>query len=591
MLLNELLAGLSVWFFRDCFFCLSHLFLVSSVFGSSPILPKPRMFDVFKRFGLRRTLKMLDGVTHPIDGVRFSLLRSFCSMNESPVLPDWFKFPQDDNSSSPDSKDDFVLPKIVNWVSNQKVDDRNINIKCVSVETIDNDVDNISSILKSRFSSPEAVVQVLGGCNVNVSKDLVDKLLKRFCNDWIPAFGFFKWAHMQMGWGPSADTYDLMVDILGKSKQFDLMWELIEKMVNFGGLISLATMTKIMRRFAGAGRWKDATETFRGIERFGMRKDTSAMNLLLDALCKERSVEHAQAAFLEFKNEIPPDSHTFNVLIHGWCRARQMDKAWLTMEEMERYGFQPCVVSYTSLIEAYCWEKDFRKVYAILDEMQAKGCSPNVVTYTIVMHSRGKAKETREAMEVYERMKRSGCVPDTSFYNSLIYILSKAGRFKDAHDLYEEMSKSGSTLNVTTYNTMISAACEHSQEEMALKLLQEMEKNLCKPDLKTYAPLLKMSCRKKWMKVLFYLLNDMVKKDVSIELGTYTLLVRGLCQNEKLELACSFFEEMVFKGLVPRDCTYNMLVEELGRKNMEKAKERIQHVMAQANVEQAGRFL
>ncbi|XP_043717986.1 pentatricopeptide repeat-containing protein At3g22670, mitochondrial-like isoform X1 [Telopea speciosissima] len=540
------------------------------------------MFEVFKRFGLRRTLSMFDGGTHPVNGVRYGVLQSFCGINESPELPDWFKSPQDDNSSSHDSKDDFVLPKLINWVSNQKVDDRNINIKCVSIETIDNDVNKISRILKSRFWSPDTVIQALDGCNVNVSKDLVHKLLKRFSNDWVSVFGFFKWVHMQTGCSHSADTYDLMVDILGKSKQFDPMWELVEKMVNFGGLISLGTMTKIMRRLAGAGRWKDAIETFRGIERFGVRKDSSAMNLLLDALCKERSVEHAQAAFLEFKNEIPPDSHTFNVLIHGWCRARQMDKAWWTMEEMERYGFQPCVVSYTSLIEAYCWEKDFRKVYAILDEMQAKGCSPNVVTYTIVMHSHGKAKETREAVETYERMKRNGCVPDTSFYNSLIYILSKAGRFQDAHDVYEEISKSGNTPNVTTYNTMISAACEHSQEEMALKLLQGMEKNLCKPDLKTYAPLLKMCCRKKWMKVLFYLLNDMFKKDVSIEFGTYTLLVRGLCQSGKLEHACSFFEEMVFKGLVPMDCTYSMLVEELGRKNMEKAKERIQHLMAQA---------
>ncbi|XP_042489448.1 pentatricopeptide repeat-containing protein At3g22670, mitochondrial-like [Macadamia integrifolia] len=546
------------------------------------------MFEVFKRFGFSRTLNMFHGVTHRVNGVRYSLFQSFCGMNESAELPDWFKSLQDDKSSSLDQEDDFVLPKIINWVSNQKIDDRNINIKCVSIETIDNDVDKISRILKGRFGSPDAVVQALGGCNVKVSKDLVEKLLERFSNDWISAFGFFKWAQMQTGCSYSADIFNLMVDILGKSKQFDLVWELVEEMVNFGGLISLGTITKIMRRLARAGRWKDAIETFRGIEQFGMRKDNYTMNLLLEALCKERSVEHAQAAFLEFKNEIPPDSRTFNILINGWNRARQMDKAWWTMEEMKRHGFQPCVVSYTSLIEAYCCEKDFRKVYAILDEMQAKGCSPNVITYTIIMHSLGKAKETHEAVEIYDRMKRNGCVPDTSFYNSLIYILSKAGRFQDARGIYEEISKSGNTPNVTTYNTLISAACEHSQEEMALKLLQEMEKNLCKPDLKTYAPLLKMCCRKKWMKVLFSLLNDMFKKDVSIELGTYTLLVRGLCKSGKLDHACSFFEEIVSKGLVPRDCTYSMLVEELGRKNMEKAKERIQQLMAQArSMEQA----
>ncbi|KAF8392343.1 hypothetical protein HHK36_022685 [Tetracentron sinense] len=510
-------------------------------------------------------------------------------MNESSELPDWVKFSQDENSTVADSEDDFVLPIIVNWVNNQKVHGHNIDVRYASNGTMDKDVDKISRILKSRFKSPDAVIQAIDGCNVDISKSLVEKLLKRFSNDWTSAFGFFKWANVQKGYKHSPDSYDSMVDILGKSKQFVLMWELVEEMVQLGGHISLVTMSKIMRRLAAAGKWTDAIEAFHKIERFGVSKDTSAMNVLLDTLCKEQSVEHAQDAFLEFKNEILPDHRTFNVLTHGWCKARQLDKARWTMGEMERHGFHPCVISYTSLIEAYCREKDFRKVDATLDEMQEKGCPPNVVTYTIVMHSLGKAKQTNEALEVYDRMKRNGCVPDTSFYNSLIYILSKAGRLQDARDVYEEMLKSGLTPNVTTHDTMISAACEHSQEETALKLLQEMEEGSCKPELTTYAPLLKMCCRKKRMKVLFYLLNDMFKKDIGLELGTYSLLVHGLCRSGKLEVACFFFEEIVLKGLVPKDCTYSMLIEELKKKNMEKAKEKIQQLMLQAkSVEQSG---
>ncbi|XP_010256135.1 PREDICTED: pentatricopeptide repeat-containing protein At3g22670, mitochondrial isoform X2 [Nelumbo nucifera] len=538
------------------------------------------------RFATRRTFSLCNGVIHPVNVVYHCIVKRFCGINESPELPDWVKFPQDGSSPLTDSEDDFVLPSIVNWVRNQKEPDS--ETRCLPNEVIDDSVDKISRILKNRFSSPVAVVQAIDGSDISVSKSLVDKLLKRFSNDWVSAFGLFKWANTQMGFKHSVDSYDLMVDILGKSKQFDVMWELVEEMVRLGGLISLVTMSKIMRRLAGASRWTDAMESFRNIERFGVSKDTSAMNMLLDTLCKERSVEHAQLALLEFKNEIPPDSHTFNILMHGWCKARQLDKAWLIMEEMEKCGFHPCVISYTSFIEAYCCEKDFRKVDAILDEMQAKGCPPNVVTYTIVMHALGKAKETREALEVYERMKRSGCVPDTSFYNSLIYILSKAGRLRDAREIYEEMSKGGVIPNVTTYNTMITAACEHSQEENALKLLQEMEECLCKPDLKTYAPLLKMCCKKKWIKILFYLLNDMFKKDVSLDAGTYTLLVHGLCRSGKLDLACVFFKEMVLKGMVPKYNTYKMLVEKLEMTNMEKGKERIEQLMIQAkNVEQS----
>ncbi|KAL6189625.1 hypothetical protein ACLB2K_041011 [Fragaria x ananassa] len=79
------------------------------------------------------------------------------------------------------------------------------------------------------------------------------------------------------------------------------------------------------------------------MERFGLSKDIAALNTLLSALVKERSVELAQEAFLEFKESIPVNDHSFNILIHGWCKNRKMDVARSTMEEMERHGFRPDV--------------------------------------------------------------------------------------------------------------------------------------------------------------------------------------------------------------------------------------------------------
>lgn len=515
-------------------------------------------------------------------------LNHFCTTTgspttaESPELPDWVKFSQNNNPAGSDSDDDFVIPKLAYWAENQKHDHRSKVDGYVLKETIDSDIDKISELLKFRHSSADAVVQALGGCGVSVSESLVEQVLKRFSNDWIPAFGFFKWAKAQTGYRHSMNSYNSMVDILGKLKKFDLMWELVEEMDRLGGYVSLATMTKVMRRLARASRWKDAIEAFRGMERFGVKKDTLAMNTLMDALVKENSVEHANDVFVEFKDSILLNPHTFNVLIHGWCKARKMDNALKSMAEMKEHGFCPDVISYTSIVEAYCREKDFRKVDSVLNEMEEKGCPPNVVTYTIVMHALGKGKEISKALEVYEKMKGSSCVPDTSFYSSLIYILSKAGRLKDARDVFEDMTKQGAIPDVLTYNTMISAACMHSQEEDALKLLLKMEESSCKPDLNTYSPLLKMCCRNNRMKVLSALLNHMFKNDISLEVGTYSLLVHGLCKSGKLEHACLFFEEMVSKGLVPKDCTHKLLLKELEKKSMVEAKERVEKLMSQA---------
>lgn len=565
------------------------IFAGLSLMGASEIFIKLTTFKGFSNFGSRLAANVCCRVVRPVSGIFYCnllLFNGFCNRSQSPELPDWVKFPPDGNTCGVDSEDDFVLPKgdggLKDRFGSWGTVDLGSNAKYEHAGIVDRDVNEISCVLRSRFQSPEAVIRALDACNVDVSEEFVDKILKRFVNDWVPAFGFFKWATLRKGYKSSAESYDTMVDILGKSKQFDIMWVLVEEMVQIAGLISLVTMSKIMRRLAGAGRWMTAIETFHDIEHFGLTKDASAMNILLDTLCKERSVEHARDAFLEMRGQIYPDSSTFNIMIHGWCKARKMDEAHRTMDEMRCYGYKPCVVSYTSLVQAYCMDRDFRKVDAILDEMQNEGCPPNVVTYTIVMHALGKAKETQEALDVFEKMKRSGCIPDTSVYNSLIYILGKADRLKDARDIYEEMLKSGISPNVTTYHTLISVACDHSQEETALELLQKMEENSCKPDLKIYTPLLKMCCKKKRMKVLIYLLSDMFKKDISLDFGTYTLLVIGLSRNGKLEQSCLFFEEMVLKGMLPWRNTYGTLIEELERKKMGKSRERIQQLMLQA---------
>ncbi|KAF2283573.1 hypothetical protein GH714_012039 [Hevea brasiliensis] len=359
------------------------------------------------------------------------------------------------------------------------------------------------------------------------------------------------WAKNQTGYIHTLEIYDSMVDVLGKRKKFCLMWGLVKEM-ELKGYISLVTMSKVMRRLARAGQYEDAIEAFRGMENFGVSKDIEALNTLMDALVKEGSVEHAHSVFMEFKDCMPADPRSFNILIHGYCKARKLDDARKIMDEMEKHGFQPNVVSYSCFIESYCKSKDFRNANATLDEMQEKGCKPNVITYTIIMLALGKAKQVNEALEVYDKMKRNECVPDSSFYSSLIYILGQSGRLKDAWDVFEDMEKQGIRRDLLTYKTMITSACNHSQEDNALKLLQRMEEDSCKPDIQTYAPLLKMCCKKKRMK------------------------------NGKLEHACFFFKETVLKGMIPEDGTYKMLLEVLEKNDTTEAKEKIQKLMLRA---------
>ncbi|KAL7081120.1 hypothetical protein ACP275_14G019700 [Erythranthe tilingii] len=509
---------------------------------------------------------------------------------ESPELPGWVKPSGKDKPPTKSDDDDFIPPSVSYWIENHKIRVQDIDMKSIVNDIVETDLDKISKVLKNQFDSPDSAVKALEGFDVDMCESLVEQVLRRFSCEWIQALGFFKWAESQKGIKHSPDMYNLMVDNLGKMKKFEIMWGLVEQMKEMEGYITLDTMTKIMRRLAKAGKYEDAIEAFRKIEIFGVDKDVTSLNRLMDALVKQGSVEHAERVYFEFKNHIPPTKQTFNVLVHGWCKTRQIDKAKETIDEMKKYGFAPDSVTYTSFIEAHCREKDFRKVNDTVEEMQKNGFALSIVTYTILMNAYAKAKEIDKAMEIYEQMKKNNCSPDSSFYNVFINSLSKAGRLKDSDAVFEDMSKQGVAPDASTYNTLIYIAAQDLQEEKALSILLKMEENKCKPDIDTYAPLLKMCCRLKRMKVLSFLLRHMFENNVSVDLGTYSLLVSRLSRNGRLDRACSFFEESVMKGFVPMDCTFENLVKELEKKGMEKEKQRVEAAMARAK-EQPGLFV
>ncbi|KAK4423920.1 Pentatricopeptide repeat-containing protein, mitochondrial [Sesamum alatum] len=418
------------------------------------------------------------------------------------------------------------------------------------------------------------------GCNtIQITHGLVTRLLHRFQDDWKSALGVFRWVETCPAYKPLPELYDKLVDILGKMKQLEKMRALLEEMRE-NRLVSLNTIAKVMRRFAGAGDWRDAVKTFDELENFGLEKNTESMNLLLDTLCKEKKVSQAREIFLELKSHIPPNANTFNIFIHGWCKINRVEEAQWTIQEMKGHGFSPCVISYSTIIQSYCFQSNFSRVYDLLDEMEAQGCPPNVVTFTTIMHFLTKSGDSNEALQMAQRMKSVGCKPDTLFYNALIHTLGRAGRVEEALYVFtKEMPHNKIYPNTSTYNSMIAMFCHHKKEQMALQYLRELESSpYCKPDVQSFYPLLKLYFQAgKIDGCLTNLLDDMVKKHhLCLDLATFTLLIHGLCRADKCEWAYQLFQDMIGRSIKPRYVTCSLLLQEVRQKNMYDAAEMIE---------------
>lgn len=453
---------------------------------------------------------------------------------------------------------------------------------------VEENVGRIRRVISSVHNGTvEDVVQALDGdescCKIQITAQLVDALLHKFGYDWKSALGFFQWASMQSDYSHSACSCDKMVDLLGKTKQTDRMWDIVRDM-HCRGLVTLETIAKIMRRLAGSGRWRDAIKVFDDLGSFGLEKNTESMNLLLNTLCKEKRADAAREVYIDLKMQIPPDAYTLNILVNGYCNARRIDEAMWTIQEMKDCGLHPSVITYSTIIRAHCNQFKFSKAYDVLDEMVANGCLPNVVTYTTIMRALTKARKFEEALSIVEKVKSSGCKPDTLFYNCLIDILGGAGQVCEASQVFGvEMQMNGVARNLSTYNTMISIFCSHDRMEDALGILKEMEDSSCAPVIHTYIPLLRLCFKTGNVNdQLSMLLADIIDKHhLSLDLDTYALLIHELCKVGRIEWACQLLDEMISQEMQPRERTVMGLMHGAEQMNMDGIVEKLRCLMKQ----------
>ncbi|KAJ8430337.1 hypothetical protein Cgig2_008430 [Carnegiea gigantea] len=205
-----------------------------------------------------------------------------------------------------------------------------------------------------------------------------------------------------------------MVDILGKLRNFELMWALTEEMHELGGLVSIGTMTKIMRRLSGALKYK----AFEKFERFGLVKDISALNILMDTLKDFRKVDEI-------------------------------------LDEMQPKGCPPNVVSYIVVMLALGKAKDINGSLEFWDRMKRNGCILDANLYNALIYILSKSRRFKDACDLFKDM-------------------SKENRMKVLNYLLQDMFRKNVSIDLATYNLLVTALCKNGKLEHACSFFEHV---------------------------------------------------------------------------------------------------------------------
>ncbi|KAL6009921.1 hypothetical protein ACLOJK_000352 [Asimina triloba] len=426
------------------------------------------------------------------------------------------------------------------------------------------EVERVSKVIDDLFGVDRNMEAVLDQCNVNLSHSLVVGVLNRFCHAHKPAFRFFFWAGQQPGFSHDSQTYNTMMSILGKTRQFETMVKMLEEMGK-KGLLTMDTFVIAIRAFSAAREMKKAVGVFELMKRHDYKAGVETFNSLLDALSRAKLGKEAQALFERLKDRFPPNLQTYSILLAGWCKVKNLMEAGKVWNDMVDQGFTPDIVVHNIMLEGLLRGRRQSEAIKLFELMKAKGPLPNVRSHTILIRDLCSGDKMEEAVRYFDEMLTSNCKPDAAVYTCLIVGFGNQKKMDKVYGLLKEMKEQGCPPDARTYNALIKLMTNRNMPDDAVRIYKRMVGSGFEPTLHTYNMLMKSYFRLKNYDMGHAVWEEMGKKGCCPDDNSYTVFIGGLISLGRSEEACKYIEDMINKGMKAPQLDYNKFAADFSR--------------------------
>ncbi|XP_022152343.1 pentatricopeptide repeat-containing protein At1g71060, mitochondrial [Momordica charantia] len=434
------------------------------------------------------------------------------------------------------------------------------------------DAERICKLLsKNPNSCVESLLDGTAASVEEVSPALLVEVLKKLTNAGFLALSFFRWAEKQKGFKHTTESYNALIESLGKIKQFNVIWNLVNDMKR-RGILSRETFGLVSRRYARARKVKEAIEAFEKMEKFGFQLGVWDFNRLIDTLSKSRNIGKAQEVFDKMKHRrFKPDIKSYTILLEGWGQEQNLLRLNEVYREMRDDGFEPDVVTFGIVINAHCRARMYDEAIKLFHEMKAKNVKPSPHVFCTLINGLGSEKRLSEALEFFEQSKLSGFAPEVPTYNAVVGAYCWSMKMADAYRTVDDMRKSGVGPNSRTYDIILHHLIKARRSKEAYSVFQRMSNEPgCEPTVSTYEIMVRMFCNEERVDMAIRIWDQMKAKGVLPGMHMFSTLINSLCLENKLEDACKYFLEMLDVGIRPPAAMFGNLKQALldeGRKD------------------------
>ncbi|KAL8097632.1 pentatricopeptide repeat-containing protein At3g62470, mitochondrial-like [Apium graveolens] len=426
------------------------------------------------------------------------------------------------------------------------------------------EVERVFKVIEELFALDRNMEAVLDECGIELSSGLVVEVLERFKHARKPAFRFFCWAGNQEGFVHDSRTYNVMMRILGKTRQFETMVSLLEEMGE-KGVLNIETFQIAIQAFAASQERRKAVGIFELMKKYKFRVDVETINCLLDALGRAKLGKEAQLLFDKLEETFTPNLQTYTVLLNGWCKVKNIMEAGRVWNEMIDKGVKPDVVAHNTMLEGLLRDKKVSDAIKLFGVMKTKGPEPNARSYTIMIRDLCKQKKMDRAVGYLEEMLDHGCKPDAAVYTCLVTGYGNLKKMDKVFGLLKEMKEKGCPPDGRMYNALIKLMTNRKMPDDAVRIYKKMVQSGIQPTIHTYNMMMKSFFQTRNFDMGFAAWEEMKQNGCCPDDNSYIVLIGGLIRLGRSIEACKYLEEMIEKGMKAPQIDYNKFTADFSR--------------------------
>ncbi|XP_054782836.1 pentatricopeptide repeat-containing protein At1g80550, mitochondrial-like [Prosopis cineraria] len=409
-----------------------------------------------------------------------------------------------------------------------------------------------SPVKHAEFNSNSAAKTLVPNPNpINLDPATVRQALLTYRNDWHRAFDFFNWVQSEYRLQLPTDTYNLMIDILGKFLKFQLSWDLIQLMRKFPCSFPDHTTFRIMfKHYASAHLVKEAIQTYEKLGQFNLKDETSYCNLI-DALCDYNHVHEAQELVFGKNENIKLDGNAkiYTIVLRGWFKLGWWSKCRELWGEMDRRGVQKNLRSFAIYMDILCKSGRPEKAVKLYKQMQSKRMKLDAVAYNIAIRAMGLSQGVDCSIELFREMEYLGLEPTVVTYNTVIKLLCDSNRYEEALVILNTMRKNRCQPNAISYHFFFD--CMEKPGKI-LALFDRMIESGVRPSMDTYVMLMRKFGEWGFLRPVFAVWKKMEELGCRPDASAYDAMIDALVKKGFMDMARKYDQEMLAKGLSSR---------------------------------------